>query len=419
MTRQWKDSGVRGLGLVPEHWATGTLQQFTGFDTGWTPPTANPANYEGEVAWANISDLGPKWLDDPARTIAPDAEGIHRQRMVECGELLFSFKLSVGAVSFASMPMHTNEAIARFKDGPALRVRYAYYALPVMVVRNCAYNIYGAPLLNQSLIRQAPVAIPNEVEQLKIADFLDRETAQIDAMIEANEALISLLRCRVDSLIHDTLAGGPSHARIPLKRAVRYQEGPGIMAVDFREEGVPLLRVSCVKGPTVTLDGCNYLDSGKVLTTWSQFRVRRGDLLISASASMGTISEVATDEVEGAVPYTGLIRVMPSAMTKGYAKWFFRSPDFMRQVRELRTGSTIQHFGPTHLDQMSVALPAPAEQAQQVALLDCEVGRIEQVVSEASETTSLLRERRDALITAAVTGRIDPTTGTERVEEAS
>lgn len=260
---------------------------------------------------------------------------------------------------------------------------------------------------------------PPPGEQQAIADFLDRETAQIDAMIEANDALASQLNARRDSLIHGVLNGMEPGPRVPLKHAVRYQEGPGIMAADFREEGTPLLRVSCVKGGTVTLEGCNYLDPGKVRSTWSHFRVKRGDLLISASASMGSVSEVVADEVVGSIPYTGIIKITPTTMTKDYARWFFRSPDFMRQVIELRTGSTLQHFGPSHLGQMNVCLPDRQEQDRRSQVLNHESARMDAVIAEAARVTALLRERREALITAAVTGRIDPHTGIERLEDAS
>src|SRR5207245_3975695 len=99
----------------------------------------------------------------------------------------------------------------------------------------------------------------------------------------------------------------------PLKSAVSFVEGPGILAVDFVDEGIPLLRLSGIGGRVASLAGCNFLPPELVLQRWSQFRVETDDLLISGSASTGVCSEV--DRVTaGAVPYTGIMAVRPRAL---------------------------------------------------------------------------------------------------------
>ena len=66
----------------------------------------------------------------------------------------------------------------------------------------------------------------------------------------------------------------PSHWEIyPLRLLIWYQEGAGIMAEDFHDEGVPLLRVRNLVGDTVELEGCNYLDPAKVSKRWAHFRL--------------------------------------------------------------------------------------------------------------------------------------------------
>jgi type I restriction enzyme, S subunit len=131
-----------------------------------------------------------------------------------------------------------------------------------------------------------------------------------------------------------------------------------------------------------------------------------GDLLISASASMGTVSEV-TEETTGAVPYTGIIRIKPGRMHQDFIRWFVVSGEFIDQVDSLKTGSTIQHFGPTHLAQMRVALPPIDEQRRIAAYLDEQVAKIDTLIEETERFIDLSRERRSAVITAVVTGQID------------
>ncbi|CAG0993015.1 hypothetical protein BURK2_02500 [Burkholderiales bacterium] len=150
---------------------------------------------------------------------------------------------------------------------------------------------------------------------------------------------------------------------VPLTDAAFFQEGPGILAKDFHENGVPLIRLKGVEGDFVTLEGCNFLAPEKVADKWNHFRLERGDLVISTSASFGRVSEV-TDEAEGAVPYTGLIRFRPKTkdIDARFLRAFLGSAVFMRQVEAMASGSVIRHFGPMHLKQMALPLPPIDEQ---------------------------------------------------------
>jgi type I restriction enzyme, S subunit len=150
---------------------------------------------------------------------------------------------------------------------------------------------------------------------------------------------------------------------VPLTDVVIFQEGPGILAKDFQGSGVPLIRLKGVEGDFVSLEGCNFLAPEKVASKWSHFRLERGDLVISTSASFGRVSEV-TEESEGAVPYTGLIRFRPKTeeIDARFLRAFLGSSAFMQQVEAMASGSVIRHFGPMHLKQMALPLPPIGEQ---------------------------------------------------------
>lgn len=150
---------------------------------------------------------------------------------------------------------------------------------------------------------------------------------------------------------------------VPLTDAVIFQEGPGILAKDFQSSGVPLIRLKGVEGDFVSLEGCNFLAPEKVASKWNHFRLERGDLVISTSASFGRVSEV-TEESAGAVPYTGLIRFQPKTkeIDAGFLRAFLGSSAFMQQVEAMASGSVIRHFGPMHLKQMALPLPPLGEQ---------------------------------------------------------
>jgi type I restriction enzyme S subunit len=201
----------------------------------------------------------------------------------------------------------------------------------------------------------------------------------------------------------------PEHWEVtPLKRSVNFIEGPGILATDFFDEGVPLIRIAGIGGRFVSLEGCNFLTHDLVEKRWSHFRVQFEDLLISGSASTGFCSEV-DEKTIGAIPYTGIIIVRPKLglSIKDFIRWFFLSDQFLNQATLSKTGSTIQHFGPTHLARMSIALPPLSEQRALADYLDRETAKIDQMAAKVEEAIARLQEYRAALITAAVTGKIE------------
>jgi len=158
---------------------------------------------------------------------------------------------------------------------------------------------------------------------------------------------------------------------LPLDAVTDFQEGPGILAKDFHDIGIPLLRLRNIETPLVQLNGCNFLDPEKVKKKWSHFALKEGDLLISTSASLGRVSVVGEDAV-GSIPYTGIIRFRSSSpkLDHKFLRAFLSSAAFIQQAEQMATGSVIKHFGPSHLRQMAIALPSISEQVYIAGMFD-------------------------------------------------
>ena len=144
---------------------------------------------------------------------------------------------------------------------------------------------------------------------------------------------------------------------------IDFREGPGILARDFRDNGVPLVRLSGLNRGVSVLEGCDFLDPDTVSTRWSHFQLDLGDILLSTSASLGRIAVVGQEGV-GAVPYTGIIRIRPKgdSLYAPYIRYLLEGPDFQEQAEMVGVGSVIRHFGPMHLRQMTVQFPPLPEQ---------------------------------------------------------
>jgi type I restriction enzyme S subunit len=232
----------------------------------------------------------------------------------------------------------------------------------------------GSKVLGISATRMTRIQlpIPSELgEQQKIAECL----SSVDQLMAAQARKVSALKTHKKGLMQQLFpregetqprrrfSSAEDWAVAALPEVAFFQEGPGIMAVDFHAKGVPLVRLAGVSGPVVTLDGCNYLDPAKVAQKWTHFRLEVNDLLISTSATFG-LSALVTEAAAGAVFYTGLIRFRPRSgrLDRVYLEIFLGSPHFARQAETAAVGGGIKHFGPSHLKQMEIPIPPLAEQ---------------------------------------------------------
>lgn len=264
-------------------------------------------------------------------------------------------------------------------------------------------------------------------EQLAIVRFLTHVTSQIDRTIKSHFDHIALLReqsltilnrlvtlgVAIDSKLKPTgvpwLSNTPAHWEVvPFKRRVGFQEGPGIMAVDFRDNGIPLLRISCLRGSVATLSGCNYLDPAKVRSRWDHFRVKAGDYLLSASASTGSVV-LADEVVAGSIPYTGIIRLWPRSVSvyMPFISHVIASRPFQDQIDAAKSGVGIEHFGPTHLKEMILFLPPLSEQKEIVPAIELRCSPLNRAITSAQNKITILRDYRIRLIADIVTGKLD------------
>lgn len=145
--------------------------------------------------------------------------------------------------------------------------------------------------------------------------------------------------------------------------AIDFQEGPGILAKDFRTNGVPLIRLAGMDDGISLLNGCNYLDEELVARKYEHFRIKKGDIILSTSATLGKTSYVDEAAV-GAIVYTGLVRMRPKngSVYAPFIKYLLQSPRFIQQIESMGVGSVMKHFGPTHLKKISIILPTFDEQ---------------------------------------------------------
>ncbi|EFC0649503.1 restriction endonuclease subunit S [Escherichia coli] len=441
---EYRDSGVEWLGEIPYQWKLSRVKHIAPFQVGWTPSTKNDANFIGNNLWVNISDLQGKFISSTAKCISDQAAKEASMEITPRGSLLYSFKLSVGAISFADCDLYTNEAIASFLNKAELPLSYLYYALPKFIIENSSTNIYGAKILNQELIRNSFLLTPSHNEAEKIALFLDNETAKIDKLIEKQQQLIELLKEKRQAVISHAVTKGlnpdvpmkdsgvewlgeiPAHWRLSkLRYMFSFGKGLTITKENLQDEGIPCVNYGEIHSkyrfevnPQVHALKCVDISH---LKNNSSSLIQKGDIVFADTSEdtegAGNFTQLIIEETIFAGYHTIITRPLNKECFRFYA-YLLDSKELRTQIRNTVKGVKVFSVTQAILKGISIWFPLPKEQERIVVYLDSQTTKIDILIDKQLQQIELLKERRSALISAAVTGKIDLRNWTAPIPEA-
>ena len=415
----YKDSGVEWLGDVPFNWTVTKVKRFASFTTGWTPPTGNELFFGGEHLWANISDIGEKFLSSTSKTITDAGIRATKIKKSPKGSLLFSFKLSIGQVSIVSEDMYTNEAIATFLPSESLNVPYMYWAAPLFIPRNAEENIYGAKLLNQERISNADFVLPSTDEQCTIAAFLDYETARIDQLIAKQQQLIELLKEKRQAVISHAVTKG-LNPNAPMKDSgVEWLGQVPEHWVVTRAKIVSEIFVPQRNKPELndSGDGVHWatmedmkndeINETKKFVSKSAFDeagskvLKKGAVVASCVGNFGVATVLNIDVVIN----QQLQAYIPKAIMATYLRDLIVCSKVYFDL--VGTAATLVYVNQEGFGNLPILLPPIAEQEEIEQKIDRSKAKFDRAIEKGRILVELLQERRTALISAAVTGKID------------
>lgn len=271
------------------------------------------------------------------------------------------------------------------------------------------------PHLTAEKLRALKIPAWAPAEQQAIADFLDRETARTDTLIEEQQRLIDLLRERRANLIRLTVLGemnplSPSAAEPITAIGHHFSVTLGKMldagkAAREDDEELPYIRAGNLQDSGLRLNKVNSMPFSA--NEAHELNLRAGDLLVAEGGAVGT-NVLLTDDMPGWSFQKTVNRVRPlrdwSAAWLGYLLRTYRD---LGVIDIICNRSTIAHLTAEKLRAMRVPCCDADEQRRIVAYLDEQTSKIDTLIAETERFIELSRERRSALITAAVTGQID------------
>jgi len=414
---EYKDSGVAWIGEVPKHWEVIKLKYKYHFQTGATPNTGKKENFEGDLRWANISDLNGSVVYDTTKHINKEAASKCSMNISPKGSLMYSFKLSVGTVAFCGEDMYTNEAIASFIPQKN-DLKYLFYCAPIFIIHNANRNIYNAPLLNQELIKNALICLPSLNEQTVIAAYLDTHCAKIDNLISIQQKRIALLQELKQSVITHAVTKGlnpnvemkqsgvewigdvPKHWEVmPLKFTGTFGNGLTYSPKDVVDNGILVLRSSNIQNSSLSFE-----DNVYVSKVSRDLLVKKGDIIIcSRNGSAALVGKSAfVDKELNATFGAFMMRYIPN-IEKKYGFYLFQTA--IGQYKGYFSTTTINQLTKTTIDEIKVPLAMAEEQAVIASYLDHKCATIDTSISNAQHQIELLQEYKQSLITEVVTGK--------------
>jgi len=438
---KYKPSGVEWLGDVPEHWEVKRLKYCATINDEALAETT-PADYELEyVDIGGVSAV--EGITATEQFIFENSPSRARRRVRHGDTIVSTVRTYLRAIAPIKNPpdnliVSTGFAVVRPRKVDSSFLAYSLREssfVESVVARSVGVSY---PAVNATEVGGICSPLPPCTEQQAIAAFLDRETAKVDWLVAKKQELIEKLKERRTALISRTVtrglppaaaraAGLNSHPKLKpsgiasigecpaswnvtplmhltdLNRQVMYGivlPGPDV------DEGVPIVKGGDVKPGRLAAEFlCK--TTFEIEMGFVRSRLKGGDIVFSIR---GTIGEVALvpDALEGANITQDVARVAPrKGIDVRWLSYALRAEPIVSPLLSLSLGAAVRGVNIRDLKRVRICCPLAKEQRAIADHLDRETAKFDRLIEKVAAAVAKLQEYRAALITAAVTGKID------------
>ncbi len=425
MTKKWqpyptyKDSGVEWLGAIPEHWEVKKLKYISYLTMGQSP-SSDDYNHEG---------YGSPFLQGNAEfgNRNPEAKIFCAtvNKYAEKGDILISVRAPVGALNEADRRYGIGRGLCSIRPRDIIIREFAWYLIQVVKVELnflSTGSTYEAVALTD--VSNLSCLLPPLPEQQKIAEFLDQETGKIDKLITKKERLIELLKEKRTALISHAVTKGlnpdvpmkdsgvewlgeiPEHWKVLLlKRIANIRYGLGQPPPEILY-GTPLIRATNVKSGRIFQKDMIYIDPKQVPESRNAV-LAAGEIIVVRSGAYTGDSALTPEEYHGSIAGYDMVTTVKEGSNQ-FIAWQLLSSE-VRYIQfafhQLRAAQP--HLNAEELRGTIITFPPLPEQQKIAQFLDRETSKIDNLITKTRTSIDHLKEYRTALISAAVTGKID------------
>lgn len=438
---EYKDSGVEWLGDIPSGWGVVRVKNQFKVYNGATPRSGVEEYWGGDIVWVTPSDLSQL----SSNTISESSRTITRQGLSSCGttlvpkdSLILSCRAPIGSLAITKTELCTNQGCKALVPISDIPVELYYYYFSSI---NAELNVLGSgstflELSTDELVNIA-LPLPTYSESKLICNFLDYETAKIDTLIEKQQRLIELLTEKRQAVISHAVTKG-LNPDVPMKDSgVEWLgEVPAHWEVSKFSYVKKVLTDYTANGSFADLkSNVNYLDEPSYARL-----VRLTDLRVNLENTNGVwINKKSYDYLSKSALYggefllanvgahAGLFYQMPygkgraslapnmfmakfddKKVSREFMAFIGQSQGINEQLKLSATASSAQpKLNKDDFKAVKFAFPSLSEQAELVEYLNRKLPSFDRLINKAQQAVQLMQERRTALISAAVTGKID------------
>ncbi|MEI4767996.1 restriction endonuclease subunit S, partial [Acinetobacter nosocomialis] len=404
-------SGIEWLGEIPNSWQVKKLKYLCKVTTGNkdTVNAVEDGKYPFFVRSQTVERINSIGADCEAVLTAGDGVGV--------GKVYHYYK---GKFDF-------HQRVYMLYDFGDVIGRFVYYYLSSnfykVALEGNAKSTVDSLRLPQFL--NFAFSLPTIKEQDWIVDFLDHETAKIDTLIAKQEKLIELLKEKRQAVISHAVTKGlnpnvpmkdsgvewlgevPEHWNMAPVRRYLVEHRQGYYTTEsYVDEGLKLLRITDLRDlGEINISNCPMVNESD---TTHLFKLQKGDVVFARTGGAGSFG-VITEDYENLIYASYLIRFrfMNKIFEPDYLRFLFQSDSFQLSVKQNIHGGVNQNIHAEDIKNTVICAPSLSEQKEIIEYLENQCLLFENLIYKASYSVKLMQERRTALISAAVTGKID------------
>jgi type I restriction enzyme S subunit len=431
-----KDSGIEWLGEVPGHWSVKRIR----FVARLNPSKGEVVglNRETEVSFLPMEAVGDDGTLSLERTrpIGDVETGYtyFKDGDVTIAKITPCFENGKGAVMrglIRGVGFGTTELIVvrpRLTETTSDYLHALFISPPFRRLGEAAmYGAGGQKRVPDDFVRDFAIAFPPLPEQTAITAFLDRETSKIDDLVAEQEKLIGLLKEKRQAVISHAVTKGlnpaapmkdsgidwlgevPAHWSITRIKHISAHVVDCLHTTPTYDGDVefPAVRTADVDRGTLLLDQARLVSREVYEERIQRLRPIAGDILYSREGERFGMAALVPEGVHLCLGQRMMMLRVKALIGPAYIMWVLNSDAIYQQVTVGAGGSTSPHVNISDVINFHIPSPPFEEQQQIAASISKNVTKLDTLTAEAERAIDLLKERRSALISAAVTGKID------------
>lgn len=425
MAEQMKSSGVDWIGDIPTSWKCSKVKFYFSLVNGSTPESSDYDYWDGDIKWitpADMSDTGT--ISQGERFITKYGYNSCGTTLLPVGSIVISSRAPIGKINITTAELCTNQgckSLIRNADN-----RYFYY-LFLAGQNELSLLGRGTTFLELSTydLNEFGIVIPAEDEQKAIADFLDKECAQVDSINADLEKQIALLQKYKKSLITETVTKGldksvpmkdsrvewtskiPCHWEIKrFKYLCEYITDGSHFSPETTDEGYPYITAADVKGVGLDYDAAKKISQQDFISLQKAgCQPRKGDvLLVKDGATTGRIGMVTSEKPCVVLSSVAILRA-PDNMDARYLRYLMESDFVQAQIQASMAGSAMPRTVLSKIINYWGITCSKEEQKEICDFLDRKCGYIETVIETKQVQQSTIQQHKKSLIYEYVTGK--------------